>query len=121
MIKKKKTTNQADKQAPKVSYNYKPEGMTLEQWQIALRQQAAMKEAFVISEDMEVDGPGYYKVINRTTKKIYRVVYRGEESHWNFCSCMDFKTSRLGTCKHIEGVKLWISGHRKRVHTERPA
>lgn len=121
MIKKKKTTNQTDKQAPKVSYNYKPEGMTLEQWQIALRQQAAMKEAFVISEDMEVDGPGYYKVINRTTKKMYRVVYRGEESHWNFCSCMDFKTSRLGTCKHIEGVKLWISGHRKRVHTERPA
>ena len=42
---KKKTTKQADRQAPKVSYNYKPEGMTLEQWQIALRQQAAIKEA----------------------------------------------------------------------------
>lgn len=118
---KKKTTKQADRQAPKVSYNYKPEGMTLEQWQIALRQQAAMKEAFVISEDVDTDGPGYYKVTNHTTKKEYRVVYRGEESPWNFCSCMDFKTSRLGTCKHIEGVKLWISGHRKRVHTERPA
>ena len=118
---KKKTTKQADRQAPKVSYNYKPEGMTLEQWQIALRQQAAMKEAFVISEDVDTDGPGHYKVTNHTTKKEYRVVYRGEESPWNFCSCMDFKTSRLGTCKHIEGVKLWISGHRKRVHTERPA
>lgn len=118
---KKKTIKQADKQAPKVSYNYKPEGMTLEQWQVALRQQAAMKEAFVISEDMATDGPGYYKVINHTTRKEYRVVYRGEESPWNFCSCMDFKTSRLGTCKHIEGVKLWINGHSKRVHTERPS
>lgn len=121
MIRKKKPAKRSDKQTSKVSYNYKPDGMTLEQWQIALRQQAAMKEPFVISEDTATDGPGYYEVVNHTTKKEYRVVYRGEESPWNYCSCMDFKTSRLGTCKHIEGVKLWISSYRKRVHTERPA
>ena len=51
----------------------------------------------------------------------YRVVFRGKESLWNYCSCMDFKTSRLGTCKHIEAVKMWIKAHRKRIHRERPA
>ena len=44
MEKKRKTKGKKpEKQAPKVSYHYKPENMTLEQWQIALRQQAAPK------------------------------------------------------------------------------
>ena len=122
MEKKRKTKGKKqEKQAPKVSYHYKPENMTLEQWQIALRQQVAQKETFVISEDRTADGPGYYTVSNPTTRNEYRVVFRGEESPWNYCSCMDFKTSRLGTCKHIEAVKLWMKEHRKRVHRERPA
>ena len=33
-------------------------------------------------------------------------------------SCMDFKTSRLGTCKHIEAVKKWFGG-KKGVHVHR--
>ena len=93
----------------------------MEQWQIALRQQAAEKEAFVISEDKTTDAPGYYTVKNPITRNEYRVVFRGKESLWNYCSCMDFKTSRLGTCKHIEAVKMWIKAHRKRIHRERPA
>lgn len=122
MEKKRKTKGKKpEKQAPKVSYHYKPENMTLEQWQIALRQQAAQKETFAISEDRTADGPGYYTVSNHSTRNEYRVVFRGEESPWNYCSCMDFKTSRLGTCKHLEAVKQWIKEHRKRVHRERPA
>ncbi|MBQ7063223.1 MAG: DEAD/DEAH box helicase, partial [Bacteroidales bacterium] len=39
-------------------------------------------------------------------KEEYKVVYRGENSTWNYCSCMDFKTSQLGTCKHLEAVSL---------------
>lgn len=119
--KRKAKGKKQEKQAPKVSYHYKPENMTLEQWQIALRQQAAQKETFAISEDKATDGPGYYTVSNPATRNEYRVVFRGEESPWNYCSCMDFKTSRLGTCKHIEAVKLWIKEHRKRIHRERPA
>ena len=122
MEKKRKTKGKKpEKQAPKVSYHYKPENMTFEQWQIALRQQAAQKETFAISEDRTADGPGYYTVSNHSTRNEYRVVFRGEESPWNYCSCMDFKTSRLGTCKHLEAVKQWIKEHRKRVHRERPA
>lgn len=122
MEKKSKAKNKKkESPTPKVSYHYKPDNMTLEQWQIALRQQTALKETFVISEDKATDGPGYYIVSNPTTRNEYRVVFRGEESPWNYCSCMDFKTSRLGTCKHIEAVKLWMNDHRKRVHQERPA
>lgn len=122
MEKKSKTKGKKkEKQAPKVSYHYKPDNMTLEQWQIALRQQAAEKETFAISEDKVADAPGYYAVSNPNTKNQYRIVFRGDESPWNYCSCMDFKTSRLGTCKHVEAVKLWIKEHRKRVHKERPA
>ena len=43
------------------------------------------------------------------------VVYRGHKSPWNYCSCMDFKVSQLGTCKHLEGVKLWIREKRRKV------
>ena len=122
MEKKAKTKGKKqERQAPKVSYHYKPDNMTLEQWQIALRQQAAAKETFAISENKTIDAPGYYTVVNPATKNEYRVVFRGEESPWNYCSCMDFKTSRLGTCKHLEAVKLWMKAHRKRVHHERPA
>ncbi len=117
----KKASIRKKAQAPKVSYHYKPEHLSLEQWQIALRQQAAEKEAFVISEDKTTDAPGYYTVKNPITRNEYRVVFRGKESLWNYCSCMDFKTSRLGTCKHIEAVKMWIKAHRKRIHRERPA
>lgn len=38
-------------------------------------------------------------------------MYRGANSEWNYCSCMDFKTSKLGTCKHLEAVKKWFSGN----------
>ena len=117
----KKANTKKKKQPTKVSYHYKPENLSLEQWQIALRQQAAEKENFTISEDKATDGPGYYTVSNLVTRNHYRVVFRGKESEWNYCSCMDFKTSRLGTCKHLEAVKQWIKAHRKRIHRERPA
>ena len=111
----------ATRQEPRVSPNIKPENMTLEQWQVALRRQAAMKETFAISEDTTTDSPGYYCVRNAVTRNDYKVVFRGEGSPWNYCSCMDFKTSRLGTCKHIEAVRLWIADNHKKVHGERPA
>ena len=40
----------------------------------------------------------------------YRVEYFGKDSMLNRCECMDFKTSRLGTCKHIEAISLADSG-----------
>lgn len=100
---------------PKVSYHYKPEEMTLEAWQKALRRQAAQKEQFTITTINEKQYPGDYKVINPTNKSEYKIVFRGEDNPWNYCSCMDFKTSRLGTCKHLEAVQQWIEENGKRT------
>lgn len=89
-------------------------------WQILLRRQAAQDEHLVISCIDEQDEPGSYRVVNPLTRQEYKVVYRGAQSQWNYCSCMDFKTSQLGTCKHLEAVKRWIhNGHR--VHREIPS
>lgn len=106
MAKKSKTDKKAKETINKVSYHYKPDDVTLQEWQIALRQQVAMKEKFVISEKDKKEYPGYYTVINPTSDNGYKVVYRGHKSPWIYCSCMDFKVSQLATCKHLEGVKL---------------
>ena len=124
MVKRTKTDKKTISTVNKVSYHYRPDNMTLKDWQIALRKQAAMKEMFVISERDKKEYPGYFTVINPASGNEYNVVYRGHKSPWNYCSCMDFKVSQLGTCKHLEGVKLWrkdvkfaASHHRIRPYT----
>lgn len=95
--------------------------MSLEEWQIALRKQVALEEKFVIECVDEKSCPGEYRVRNPKTEQGYKVVYRGAKSPWNYCSCMDFKTSQLGTCKHVEAVKHWLgTSSRRHVHTEIP-
>ena len=107
---------------PKISWVVKPDGMEIRQWQRALRKQVAAEETMGVSAVDERNVPGEYEVRNPQTHQTYKVVYRGEDSPWNYCSCMDFKTNHLCTCKHIEKVKLWISETRgKRVHKELPA
>ncbi|NDV64720.1 DEAD/DEAH box helicase [Bacteroides sp. 224] len=106
----KKTTKGSKKSFPKSILTSKPHNMTLPEWQIALRKYAAEKELFAISFSNRKLYPGDYSVINPITKHTYKVVYRGNEE-WNYCSCMDFKTNQLGTCKHIEAVKLWLEEH----------
>jgi len=45
-----------------------------------------------------------YTVTNRTSGKSYRVALRGLEPGVSYCSCPDFRTNTLGTCKHILNV-----------------
>lgn len=91
----------------------KPCDLSLTQWQIRLRAQAAGKEAFGISEDSS-EGRGIYQVVNGQTRVGYQVEFHGEGHPLNGCTCMDFRTSRLGTCKHLEAVKSWLKAKRKR-------
>ena len=111
---RKNTTNSKTKGKNRLSWIIKPEYMTHEQWQRALRKQLAAEESFGIECVDDKSLPGEYLVRSAKTKQEYKVVYRGENSPWNYCSCMDFKTSQLGTCKHIESVKLWIGESVKR-------
>ena len=105
---------------PKLNNIYKPSGMSLTEWQVSLRQQQATKETFAIKMVDEKYGCGEFSVRNAMTGNDYKVVYRGKDSIWNYCSCFDFKTSQLGTCKHIEAVKLWVKKKRKKVQCLEP-
>ncbi|MEX0585024.1 MAG: SNF2-related protein, partial [Pirellulales bacterium] len=42
-----------------------------------------------------------YTVTSLTSGKSYRVALRGDEAGRSYCSCPDFATNGLGTCKHI--------------------
>ncbi|MDZ4821490.1 MAG: DEAD/DEAH box helicase [Planctomycetota bacterium] len=45
-----------------------------------------------------------YLVTNRLSGKTYRVALRGQEPGESYCSCPDFRTNTLGTCKHVMRV-----------------
>lgn len=108
---------------PKHQLNHlvKPSGLTLEDWQVMLRMQQAQREAFEVECVSERYNPGEYRVHSPKSGAVYKVVFRGAKSPWNYCECMDFKTSQLGTCKHIEGARQWIADHHKRIHWDLPA
>ena len=88
----------------KVSYYRKPDDLTLEQWQIALRQQFALKQDFTVKNTTDDKVFSDFLVFNPKSEKEYKVAIRSYEFGLNFCSCPDFKTNGLGTCKHIEYV-----------------
>ena len=116
-----KKTIKKKKKKVVISHIVKPEKISLEEWQVKLRQQVSKTEHFAISSVDEELCPGEYIVRNPEKNNEYKVVYRGANSEWNYCSCMDFKTSRLGTCKHIEAVKNCFIGKKgSHVHREIP-
>ena len=42
-----------------------------------------------------------YTVTSHLSGKTYRVSLRGVEAGQSYCSCPDFASNHLGTCKHI--------------------
>src|SRR5207249_2865316 len=51
-------------------------------------------------------------VVSPQSKNTYKVALRSKDNSLNFCSCPDFKTNQLGTCKHIEAVRLYLGKKR---------
>ncbi|OFX59865.1 MAG: helicase [Bacteroidetes bacterium GWA2_30_7] len=90
------------KKEVKVSYHKKPENLTLENWQIALRKQIATEQIYEVENIGESPVFSDFLVTNHQTKNTYKVAIRDVKNGLNFCSCPDFKTNLLGTCKHIE-------------------
>jgi len=93
-----------EKKERKVSYYRKPDYLTLEQWQIALRKQFALKQEFEVENLTQEKVFSDFSVYNSKTDKTYKVAIRDYEFGMNFCNCPDFKVNGLGTCKHIEFV-----------------
>lgn len=80
----------------------KPEGMSLEAWQIALRREFGRAQNFLM-ENIGVE-PIFseFLITNPESQGQYRVAIRGQKPGDNYCSCPDFAVNALGTCKHIE-------------------
>lgn len=111
--------NKKRKSESTVKYNatHCPKDLSLEDWQRALRRQAASNTYFGIKAPISKDDP--FIVSSPQSNRKYRVCYFGDGSPLNRCECMDFKTSRLGTCKHIEAISLASDGKyaRRAYHT----
>ncbi|MCU0918319.1 MAG: SNF2-related protein, partial [Planctomycetes bacterium] len=91
-------------QGKKVSRLRQPEGLSLEEWQVALRRQFAQKQNFRLKNMGDAPIFSEFTVLNPETHGEYRVAIRGQGLGDNYCSCRDFAVNTLGTCKHIEWV-----------------
>ncbi|MDO5581209.1 MAG: DEAD/DEAH box helicase [Planctomycetia bacterium] len=66
------------------------------------RQERAKAEKFKVLKSLNPDSPWTdYLLQSEGSGKTYRIALRGEAQGSSYCSCPDFKTNRLGTCKHI--------------------
>jgi superfamily II DNA or RNA helicase len=99
-------------EAKKLSRLHKPEGMSLEDWQIELRRQFGREQKFRVKNVGEHPIFSEFEVHNPQSQSTYRVHVRGGGLGDNHCSCPDFATNALGTCKHIEFVLASLSRKR---------
>ena len=68
---------------------------------IAERQERAKKERMKLrSTDSDTPWTDYV-ITNPESGKSYRLAVRGLERGQSYCSCPDFRTNTLGTCKHL--------------------
>ncbi len=94
---------------PRLSRQRKPPEMAADDWQRALRRQFGREQGFELQNLADAakgakQSPVFseFRVSNADSGGHYRVAIRGTASGDNLCSCPDFATNDLGTCKHIE-------------------
>jgi hypothetical protein len=101
--------------APKrVPHLRKPDEMSLEAWQVALRRQFAREQKFRVKNIGAQPIFTEFHVTNPQSGKTYRVAIRGERLGDNYCSCPDFATNTLAA----RAYKIWEDTARAR--TSRP-
>ncbi len=88
----------------RLSHLRKPQEMTPEQWQTALRREFGRQQSFGMTNTGTDPVFSEFRITNPATKGEYRVAIRGLRPGENYCSCPDFAVNTLGTCKHIEFV-----------------
>lgn len=93
----------------KIPYYRKPDNLTLDQWQIGLRKQFGQDNEFLISNIGQEKIYSDFQVTNNATNNSYKVAIRSADDSQNFCECLDFKTNRLGVCKHISATLQHLS------------
>jgi len=94
---------------PRLSRQRKPPQLSADDWQRALRRQFGSEQGFELQNLAVVEKgtqppPVFseYRVSNADSGGHYRVAIRGTAIGDNLCTCPDFATNDLGTCKHVE-------------------
>jgi superfamily II DNA or RNA helicase len=90
------------KKSPKLSRLNKPADLSLEEWQRELRRQFGREQNFGIKNLGDDAIFSEFQITNPQSKSVNRVTIRGKDLGDNYCTCGDFATNTLGTCKHIE-------------------
>lgn len=105
--KTKKATQK--KTAKKPDLPAKTDWRTTDAHEIERRKQRAVEEDHRIVEDPENEGlHGFYRV-ESPSGRTYRVEIRDlSKAREQSCTCTDFRSAELGTCKHIEAVHLHL-------------
>ena len=93
---------------------------------LAERAERAKEETFRLHSRNSKKPWTDYMISSASSGKTYRVALRGEERGQSYCSCPDFRTNTLGTCKHImyalESVKKRFKvGERRRKFRQKDA
>ncbi|MDP1648847.1 MAG: DEAD/DEAH box helicase [Rubrivivax sp.] len=86
----------------RLSRTRRPPEIAAADWQATLRRQFGRDQQFGL-ENLGAD-PVFsdFRVHNPASGSRWRVSIRGRAPGQNFCTCPDFATNDLGTCKHIE-------------------
>ncbi len=87
---------------PKLSRTHAPADLSPVDWQRRLRRQFGREQNFGLENLTSEPFFSEFRVSNPVSNSRYRVAIRGLGPGGNFCSCPDYSTSELGTCKHIE-------------------
>ena len=87
---------------PKLARTHAPSALSLLDWQRGLRRQFGREQPFGLENLGTEPFFSEFRVSNPVSKSSYRVAIRGLGPGGNFCSCPDYATAELGTCKHIE-------------------
>jgi superfamily II DNA or RNA helicase len=90
----------------------KPENLSLDEWQIALRREYGRNQDFKMKNLGAEPIFSEFAVTNPKSGRMYRVAIRGQELGVNFCSCPDFAVNALGTCKHVEWLLFKLARKR---------
>ncbi len=98
--------------APRLSHTRRPAQLAPVDWQTALRRQFGAEQAFELHNLGSEPVFSEFAVHNPARSSRYRVAIRGTGLGQNFCSCPDFATNELGTCKHIEFTLAKLAARR---------
>ena len=86
----------------KLSRTHAPVDLSPAEWQRQLRRQFGREQAFLLENLGDDPFFSTFRVTNPASKSSYRAAVRGLGPGGNFCSCPDYATNDLGTCKHLE-------------------